>query len=470
MRQHIVPDAEKWFKELGVPFIYSGNYANYELDHVLKQCFRDAFHISEDKAYVVVVPPPLNGPRTNIAPKYEFTQFDYRFSGSWDAKEMPQLFELLRVRLWESLLWTREMVLYKLNDPLLKLVIVKLEKGYNYAATREMFFIQDNFIDQFKNRDISIMNRDSYFGFLNELLLQARIADLEYMKKYRLEYIQSANNLISKNFFIRQIVIAADVQIRTSQALCELITKASAKHNYIRKHDQLTQDLQYELKTFINSNSSSSSSSFNLREAQKFLTDLSNSNTKNFFLTKLLTVKNNQYLNLKDICNQVLQLGNSYTANGKILDLNLNAAKDFAKQLGEPKGRYLEQPKQEPVEQLLFPDLSTLSSSEYNEVIKREPSKYAKTALQKTAPWAVTPQQYENELLFSNSFSIQKMQEEMQSGITQDEPVTDTSDLPSVPRRKTSDEDRLERLKATNLPSVPARKTSDQERIERLKN
>lgn len=104
-----------------------------------------------------------------------------------------------------------------------------------------------------------------------------------------------------------------------------------------------------------------------------------------------MTVKNNQYLNLKDICNQVLQLGNSYTANGKILDLNLNAAKDFAKQRGEPKGRYLEQPKQEPAEQLLFPDLSTLSSSEYNEVIKREPSKYAKTALQKTAPWAVTP-------------------------------------------------------------------------------
>ena len=467
MKHHIVPHAESFFKELGIPFIYSGNYAEYQLDHVSKQCFRDAFHISEDKAYVVVVPPPLNGPRTNIAPKYEFSQFDYRFSGSWDAKEMPQLFELLKVRLWESLLWTREMVLYKLNDPLLKLVIVKLEKGYNYAATREMFFIQDNFIDKFKNRDISIMNRDSYFGFLNELLLQARVEDFDAMKKYKLEYIQSANNLVSKNFFIRQVVLAADMQIRTAQALSELITKASAKHSYMKRHDQLTQDLQYELQTFINSNATVSS--FNLPEAETFLTDLSNSKTKNFLVKKLLTLKNNKYVYLKEMCNEILQLGNSYTDNGKILDLTLNAAKDFAKQVGQPKGRYLEQPKQELVEQLLFPDLSTLSSSEYSEIIKKEPSQYAKMALKKTAPWAVSPQQYEDELLFSNSFSMQKMQEEMQSGITQEEPVSDSSDLPSVPRRQTSDQERLERLKANDLPSVPARKTSDQERAERLK-
>lgn len=83
MEHHIIPDAKKYFEGKNLPFIYLNNYAKFQLDHVLKKSFRDALHIPEDKAHVVVVPPFLNADRTNKKPAFQFSLFDFRIPGPW---------------------------------------------------------------------------------------------------------------------------------------------------------------------------------------------------------------------------------------------------------------------------------------------------------------------------------------------------------------------------------------------------
>lgn len=84
MDTHIVPHAIKVFaEELKAPFIYLGNYKGYELDHVLKLVFRNAFNISPGKKHVVVIPPTskFNANWTNKQSEYEYSLFDIRVPG-----------------------------------------------------------------------------------------------------------------------------------------------------------------------------------------------------------------------------------------------------------------------------------------------------------------------------------------------------------------------------------------------------
>ena len=183
LKHHIIPDAKRVFTELKAPFIYLGNQKEYELDHVLKQCFRDAFNISEEKAHVVVVPPRINAERTNKVPKYEYSLFDIRVTPPWIANKMPSLFKLIRDRLWDSMLWTRNAVLLEfvdLDDSLVKVILDKIENGYNHAMTFELVFVQD-FINNLPAGRKSI-NHDSCLAFLQEMLLQGRVNDLQKMK------------------------------------------------------------------------------------------------------------------------------------------------------------------------------------------------------------------------------------------------------------------------------------------------
>lgn len=445
-----------------LPFVYLGNYTKYQLDHVLKQCFRDALHISEDKAHVVVVPPVINAGRTNIKPgsNFEFCLFDIRFRGPWIVGKMPSLLQLLQDRLLESLLWTRTQILYILDDPSLRVVVSKIESGYNYAMTREMIFASA-FVESFPPRKNSQMN-DSSVGFLLELLLQARKDDLEKMKIYKYEYIQSTKNLISKNFFIRQVVVAADVQIQTSQALCELIKDSSARTNYKRKHEQLTQELEYELLQF--KNSYSTNSGFDNVEANFFLKKLSDWKKPNNLLTELLTVQNNQYGYLEKMCNTTLELGNSYEANGQVLDTELGSARDFARELLLPLDYFIERSAREPIEIPLFPQISKLTVDEYDQLIKQQKSEYAKLALKKTHPNAVSEKKYLRDLIVSRSVlddinAVRGYLKNLKNKDTSEFPnvpeTKDTSEFPNVPARKTSDEDRLARLQGNQSPNVP---------------
>lgn len=255
---------------------------------------------------------------------------------------MPSLFQLIQSRLWDSILWTRNAVLSEfseLDDSSVKLILYKLEDGYNYAITRELLFVQD-FLNTLPGEKKLINNQDFCLAFLQEMLLQARVDDLKTMKNYKLEYINSSNKLISKNFFIHQVVTAADVQIRTSQALCEFMKNFSCKMIYKKKHNQFTEELKYEISQFIDSYSAKTN--FDKVEAQGFLKQLSDSKNPNNMLTGLVTVTNNQYENLKAMCNRILRLGDSYGSNGKILDLTINSASEFAKTSNQPYDRYLD--------------------------------------------------------------------------------------------------------------------------------
>ncbi len=63
------------------------------------------------------------------------------------------------------------------------------------------------------------------------MLLQPRKADLNKVKRQKLEYINSLTQLISKNFlfFIKKVATAAHMYIPTGQAFCQLMKAFSSK-------------------------------------------------------------------------------------------------------------------------------------------------------------------------------------------------------------------------------------------------
>ena len=271
-------------------------------------------------------------------------------------------------KLFESLIWTRTKIINELKDPALLVIVDKIENGYNYAITREMLFARA-FVEKFSPITNSQMDNSSV-RFLLELLLQARKDDLQKMISYKNEYIQSTNQLISKNFFIRQVVVAAEIQVCTAQALCELLSNHSSQMNYKTKHEQLTRELKYELEQFINSYSTSSN--FDIQEANGFLKRLDETKITSPEVDQLTSIENNEYKNLENRCNQILQLGNSYASNGRILDISLGAARDFAKQFQLPLTRVIEQSERKPVETPIFPPLSKLTPAEYDKLIQEQ--------------------------------------------------------------------------------------------------
>lgn len=103
LQTHIIPHAKQVFADLGVLFIYLGSIDNYELDHVLKKPFREAFNIPTNQGYAVVVPKFLNSARTNVKPMFKYSLCDFRIRGPCIQHKMPSLFKLIQGRLWDTL-------------------------------------------------------------------------------------------------------------------------------------------------------------------------------------------------------------------------------------------------------------------------------------------------------------------------------------------------------------------------------
>ncbi len=65
---------------------------------------------------------------------------------------MLSLFEILKQRMFQSLLWTRQVILAEIdiNDAnvSLQLVLNNIEDGYNYGLSRETIMSQSNFLDR----------------------------------------------------------------------------------------------------------------------------------------------------------------------------------------------------------------------------------------------------------------------------------------------------------------------------------
>lgn len=120
----------------------------------------------------------------------------------------------------------------------------------------------------------------------------------------------------------------------------------------------------------------------------------------------------------------------------------------------------------------LFPNLQKLSRSEYKKLIDEQKSEYAKKVLLDTFPGNVKVSEYSKELSKSTSITenlgITAMQKQKDSNSDSEDDFTtlfkdeysptSKNDFPDVPRRKTSDEDRIKRLYKDDLPSVPTHK------------
>ncbi len=65
---------------------------------------------------------------------------------------MLSLFEILKQRMFQSILWTRQVILAEIdiNDAnvSLQLVLNNIEDGYNYGLSRETIMSQSNFLDR----------------------------------------------------------------------------------------------------------------------------------------------------------------------------------------------------------------------------------------------------------------------------------------------------------------------------------
>ena len=65
---------------------------------------------------------------------------------------MLSLFEILKQRMFQPLLWTRQVILAEIdiNDAniSLQLVLNNIEDGYNYGLSRETIMSQSNFLDR----------------------------------------------------------------------------------------------------------------------------------------------------------------------------------------------------------------------------------------------------------------------------------------------------------------------------------
>lgn len=149
--------------------------------------------------------------------------------------------------------------------------------------------------------------------------------------------------------------------------------------NYKKKYEQLTRELKYELSQFINFYSTSSN--FDTAETKCFLKQFYESKNRFIMLDKLVSVKNNQYKDLEQMCNQTLKIVNSYTSNGKILYLSIGFAVDFAKKSNTNREDLFEKSTEKPAVKL-FPVLAELSDTEYA-TLTQQSSGYAKSALKK---------------------------------------------------------------------------------------
>lgn len=447
-----------------------------------------------------MVPAFLNGPRTNSRPPYDFSLFDFRIQGPWIEKKMPSLFQVLETRLWESILWTRQRILAGNEKPevLLKLVLDSIEDGYNRAITEEMRSIQNIFLNPLNfGSPKLITNADSCFAFLNQMLLQGRENDLLAVKNHKLEYTKLSNKrIISKNFFIRQAVTGAIIQIEVSQAFADLIKSPTYKNHFIKRHAHLTEELKYELQQFVESYKTNSN--FDVKQAEEFLKKLTEAEKQaDWEYLTTPSSKNGSYARLENICNEVLRLGDSYGNNGQILDLTIGSAETLATRANKPKNFNIEESLISK-EKNLFPTLSNLSPTEYRKLIKQQTSPYAKKLLTQSFPKNVTQNQYNSEKrdfnrnfenedsitfdfyepndskktlvqkpLQKNTITQNKIEEKVNTDEWPIEEEVNTDEWPKVPARKTSDDERLKRL-TTTFPNVPERKTSDEERLERL--
>lgn len=236
--------------------------------------------------------------------------------------------------------------------------------------TLELTSIQYNFLQP----NQLIKNKDSTFAYLNSILLDARKADLIMLKNHfsKYEYLYE-KNIISKDFAIDQAVFAAIKQIKIANNFAHLIESQKYKHQSVNLRIYLVQELNYLIKQVIDSNRSNKN--FDVSPAEKSLAYL-NGNTHK---TEKYTLNA-----LEDLCNNTLQLGNSYSLNRQILDLRTSSAISQAKRQNKPLDFYLEKVSSQ-VQENYFPIPSLLSNIECQQLIKQEKSSYAKNLLKKTS-------------------------------------------------------------------------------------
>jgi hypothetical protein len=432
LKHHIIPDAQRYFKQLNVPFKYLGD-APPEIDHVLKEPFREALGLKRETSYAVIVPGSLNSARTNTKPPVEFSLFDFRYNESWEKDRCQSFIELLDLRLFESLLWTLTTVINSANNSnqhVYNLVLDSIEQGYSKAINLEINSIQKCFLEA----NHLTTNIDSILAFLDKILLQARKNDFLKLQRHFLE-----DNKIRKSFAIRQAIAGASLQIRVAEDFNFLIDSQRYKNFSKEEHNRLTKDLETFMNNIIETNRNDKM--FDVEQAKNSLRQLQKIQKNSFQLPRTEF----SVVDLKTTCNDVLRLGDSYSNNGQVLDLTIAGAKQIAINENKPLYAYIIETSVEKEkhdnENFLLPLLRSLSAEGDRRLIENAPSKYSKLILEQT--YSINNEKDRTE----DSVFDQEYLDEFYSD--QDIPI---DDLPSAPTRNTSDEERLARLGPSQIP------------------
>lgn len=191
------------------------------------------------------------------------------------------------------------------------------------------------------------------------------------------------------------------------------INSSKYKHESINRHVYLTQNLEQIIEKIIESNKFDSN--FKVHEAKQELLKLVNA--KNTLLKnktqKTFFHQNNQ---MKQICNNILRLWDSYSKNHRIIHLTLSSAKNQSLLEEKKQHYYIEQTSITP-EQNIFQVPSSLSFEEYRNIINKENSEFAKQLLKKNFPGNITEEQFNASLTQARNInkSKQNSQEENSS-------------------------------------------------------
>lgn len=265
-----------------------------------------------------IVPGFLNKRRTNNAPDDEFCLSDFRFNGTWrlDSRNNfisdsnGKLTTLITNRTLDSMVWIQHTVLE--YHPEFTLVLDDILTRFRTALAYEKHQIKMNFVDKNGLND----QGEAIIAFLNKLLIQARQADLNALKGYRALYNSlmvdnsRPKSLVSQDYAVSQASLAAAQHIKTANQLIQLLNSEKFKFECLSKHDSLTKQIQEELHNMVTSNLSNNLD-FKLEIAQNGLKEFQSALDKNHKITNDLSLQE-----LKNTCNNNLQLGNNYKNDG----------------------------------------------------------------------------------------------------------------------------------------------------------
>lgn len=421
-------------------------------DHLQTIQARAGFHITREEGMSVIVPDDLHFFIPNNKDLTDkFTNNDYRIPS--DAPDSDKnLKSLFYSRKRQSLI--RTLLIISKNGPKVKgkkylydftkyhIVSSQIELGYQKVVDLEYANIMKNFC---RIHNLNPTSIDSYLAFNDSMLLQARQNDFAKAEEYFNRYTTVISKLlISPNHLIQQIVKGAKIQRQTGVDFQHFIQNKNYCRHSQKKHKQLDTKI-ISLLTNILKNSENGTG-FNKSKAKEII---------NAFKAELRQQsKQSQFSSVRDFQNFIngdnvndFELGNFYSnkKNGRVLNVTNQTAAQLQADDGIQRIILIENLNQIPT-----------SSLEFQIDILRETDPYIQRLQKQMVDRIIDSNELENVIknLDLNNDSFENGSSILSYSLhsTDDNQEMSIDDLPSVPNRRISDEERLARLGPSQIP------------------